>query len=187
MPEDPTLKEFEAQRAALAEIDLAPLSPSGAPDSSPSAAAAQHAQQQGQPGADGGAAASSSAVSSPTGKSAAPGVSSPTAEAQEPTQLAQGTRISNILPDRAPIWQDIARYLRNPLKPAVLAMSRPDAKKNITTLVKAFGEHAMLRELANLVLIMVSGGRAAKCNSLQRLPRPAAPTALCDWEWPAHS
>ena len=34
-------------------------------------------------------------------------------------------------------------------------MSRPDAKKNITTLVNAFGKHPMLRELANLVLIMV--------------------------------
>lgn len=34
-------------------------------------------------------------------------------------------------------------------------MSRPDAKKNITTLVKAFGENPTLRELANLVLIMV--------------------------------
>jgi len=33
-------------------------------------------------------------------------------------------------------------------------MSRPDSKKNIATLVKAFGEHSMLRELANLVLIM---------------------------------
>lgn len=150
MPEDPTLKEFEAQRAALAEIDLAPLSPTSAPGSSPSAAAAQL------PPADSSTAASSSAVSSPTGKSAAAGGSSPTAVVpQDPGQLAQGTRASNILPNRAPIWQDIARYLRNPLKPAVLAMSRPDAKKNITTLVKAFGEHAMLRELANLVLIMV--------------------------------
>lgn len=36
-------------------------------------------------------------------------------------------------------------------------MSRPDPKKNLTTLVEAFGKHAMLRELANLVLIMVSG------------------------------
>ena len=35
-------------------------------------------------------------------------------------------------------------------------MARPDAKKNITTLVKAFGENPTLRELANLVLIMVS-------------------------------
>lgn len=51
--------------------------------------------------------------------------------------------------------QEIFRFLRNPRKPAILAMSRPDAKKNITTLVKAFGENPTLRELANLVLIMV--------------------------------
>ena len=52
--------------------------------------------------------------------------------------------------------QEIFRFLKNPRKPAILAMSRPDAKKNITTLVKAFGEDPTLRELANLVLIMVS-------------------------------
>ncbi len=40
-------------------------------------------------------------------------------------------------------------------------MSRPDAKKNITTLVNAFGKNTMLRELANLVLIMVRCRRAA--------------------------
>ena len=33
-------------------------------------------------------------------------------------------------------------------------MSRPDAKKNITTLVKAYGKNKALREIANLVLIM---------------------------------
>lgn len=59
-----------------------------------------------------------------------------------------------LIPEGPRIWQDIARFLRNPLKPAILAMSRPDPKKNITTLVKAFGESAVLRELANLVLIM---------------------------------
>ena len=56
---------------------------------------------------------------------------------------------------RSRIAQEIARFLRNPRKPAILAMSRPDAKKNITTLVNAFGKNTMLRELANLVLIMV--------------------------------
>jgi sucrose-phosphate synthase len=55
--------------------------------------------------------------------------------------------------------QEIARFLRNPRKPVILAMSRPDAKKNITTLVKAFGENPTLRELANLVLIMVRRAR----------------------------
>ena len=33
----------------------------------------------------------------------------------------------------------------------ILALSRPDPKKNVTTLLKAFGECHALRELANLV------------------------------------
>ncbi|KAJ1256442.1 hypothetical protein BS78_K024000 [Paspalum vaginatum] len=57
------------------------------------------------------------------------------------------------LPD-PPIWADIMRFLSNPRKPMILALARPDPKKNITTLVKAFGEHHELRNLANLTLIM---------------------------------
>lgn len=45
----------------------------------------------------------------------------------------------------------VMRFLTNPHKPMILALSRPDPKKNITTLVKAFGECRPLRELANLV------------------------------------
>ena len=52
--------------------------------------------------------------------------------------------------------QAIFKFLQNPRKPVILAMSRPDAKKNIHTLIKAFGEDETLRRLANLVLIMVS-------------------------------
>lgn len=33
----------------------------------------------------------------------------------------------------------------------ILALSRPDPKKNVTTLLKAFGECQPLKELANLV------------------------------------
>uniref|UniRef100_A0A383W8H5 sucrose-phosphate synthase n=1 Tax=Tetradesmus obliquus TaxID=3088 RepID=A0A383W8H5_TETOB len=53
-----------------------------------------------------------------------------------------------------PIWRSIFKFLRHPRKPVILAMSRPDAKKNITTLVKAYGSNKALREIANLVLIM---------------------------------
>ncbi|GMH20280.1 hypothetical protein Nepgr_022121 [Nepenthes gracilis] len=53
-----------------------------------------------------------------------------------------------------PIWSEIMRFFVNPHKPMILALSRPDPKKNITTLVKAFGECRSLRELANLTLIM---------------------------------
>ncbi|KAJ6408102.1 hypothetical protein OIU84_011413 [Salix udensis] len=53
-----------------------------------------------------------------------------------------------------PIWAEIMRFFTNPRKPMILALARPDPKKNITTLVKAFGECRPLRELANLTLIM---------------------------------
>ena len=54
---------------------------------------------------------------------------------------------------KPPIYAGIARFLREPDKPMILALSRADERKNIATLVRAYGEHPSLRELANLVLI----------------------------------
>ena len=53
-----------------------------------------------------------------------------------------------------PIWGSIFSFLRNPRKPAILAMSRPDPKKNLLGLVTAFASCGTLRQLANLVLVM---------------------------------
>lgn len=53
-----------------------------------------------------------------------------------------------------PIWSEIMRFFTNPHKPTILALSRPDPKKNVTTLLQAFGECQPLRELANLTLIL---------------------------------
>lgn len=53
-----------------------------------------------------------------------------------------------------PIWSEVLRFFTNPHKPMILALSRPDPKKNITTLLKAYGESRQLRELANLTLIL---------------------------------
>ncbi|KAK6941704.1 Sucrose phosphatase-like domain [Dillenia turbinata] len=53
-----------------------------------------------------------------------------------------------------PIWSEVMRFFSNPRKPMILALARPDPKKNMTMLVKAFGECRPLRELANLTLIM---------------------------------
>ncbi|XP_042059958.1 probable sucrose-phosphate synthase 1 [Salvia splendens] len=53
-----------------------------------------------------------------------------------------------------PIWSEIMRFFTNPRKPMILALARPDPKKNLITLVKAFGECRGLRDLANLTLIM---------------------------------
>ncbi|KAL2490182.1 putative sucrose-phosphate synthase 4 [Abeliophyllum distichum] len=50
------------------------------------------------------------------------------------------------------------RFFTNPHKPMILALSRPDPKKNVTTLIKAFGECQPLRELANLTLILGNRG-----------------------------
>ncbi|HES75935.1 MAG TPA: HAD-IIB family hydrolase [bacterium] len=53
----------------------------------------------------------------------------------------------------APIAAEIARFLSVPEKPMILAISRPDERKNISTLIRAYGESAELQEMANLVII----------------------------------
>ncbi len=72
--------------------------------------------------------------------------------------IAPGVDLKNFHPPcedyRAPhIKQDIERFLHNPNKPIVLALSRPDQRKNIHTLVKAFAKNKKLRELANLLIL----------------------------------
>eukprot|EP00898_Chlorokybus_atmophyticus_P003387 jgi/Chlat1/4049/Chrsp26S04101 len=58
-------------------------------------------------------------------------------------------------PEEEPeIWKEISRFLRIPRKPAILALCRPDPKKNVTTLVRAFAETPNLRHIANLVLVL---------------------------------
>ena len=51
------------------------------------------------------------------------------------------------------ICHDISRFLQVPDKPIILALSRPDHRKNINTLVEAYGESEDLKQLANLVII----------------------------------
>jgi len=48
---------------------------------------------------------------------------------------------------------ELARFLRDPNKPMILALSRADPRKNIATLIKAYGENGKLRKKANLVII----------------------------------
>ena len=56
-------------------------------------------------------------------------------------------------PTRPPIEKEITRFLAAPGKPMILALSRPDPRKNITTLIRAYGENSRLRDAANLVVI----------------------------------
>lgn len=52
-----------------------------------------------------------------------------------------------------PFSRTLERFLTHPQKPMILALSRPDERKNIATLVKAYGESAELQAQANLVVI----------------------------------
>lgn len=54
---------------------------------------------------------------------------------------------------KPPIHHSLSRFLEDPAKPMILALSRADERKNITTLVKAYGESPELQELANLIII----------------------------------
>ncbi|CAM6118363.1 unnamed protein product [Calypogeia fissa] len=75
------------------------------------------------------------------------------------------------------IWGEIMRFFTNPHKPMILALARPDPKKNITKLLAAFGECRPLRELANLTLVMgnrddidtMSGGNATVLLQILKL------------------
>ncbi|GLC43067.1 hypothetical protein PLESTM_001427200 [Pleodorina starrii] len=84
------------------------------------------------------AAAGAAALSSPFGSTGGGALSQP-----QPSVFTE-----------PPIWREVHRFLRNPAKPVILAMSRPDAKKNVAALIKAYGSSAVLRDLANLVLVL---------------------------------
>lgn len=49
--------------------------------------------------------------------------------------------------------QDVDRFLVDPDKPLILALSRPDERKNILTLLEAYGESEPLQKAANLVIV----------------------------------
>lgn len=48
---------------------------------------------------------------------------------------------------------ELKRFLTQPDKPIILALSRPDPKKNIVALIEAYGESPLLQQAANLVIV----------------------------------
>lgn len=72
--------------------------------------------------------------------------------------IPPGTDLELFYPPEGEEWEtriakEICRFLREPNKPMILAISRADARKNIRALVEAYGESSRLQELANLVII----------------------------------
>jgi sucrose-phosphate synthase len=76
--------------------------------------------------------------------------------------IPPGTDLERFHPPRAdeegagrppPFRAAIEPFLRDPDKPLILALSRPDERKNIPLLLEAFGESEALQEAANLLLV----------------------------------
>lgn len=62
------------------------------------------------------------------------------------------------------VSRSIRRFLDEPEKPMILALSRPDPRKNIATLVKAYGESKDLQDMANLVIVAGNRDDIRKMN-----------------------
>ena len=67
-----------------------------------------------------------------------------------------------------PIKNELARFLAKPNKPIILAISRPDERKNIASLVRAYAEHQELRQIANLVIV---AGNRDDIATMEKGPR----------------
>ena len=56
--------------------------------------------------------------------------------------------------DHASVDGLLVPFLRDPQKPMILTMARPDERKNLEMLVRVYGESERLQNLANLVVVM---------------------------------
>jgi len=54
---------------------------------------------------------------------------------------------------RPPIQEAIDRFFRHPHRPLILAIARPDPRKNLRRLIEAYGTSPLLREHANLAVV----------------------------------
>jgi sucrose-phosphate synthase len=62
----------------------------------------------------------------------------------------------------------LSRFLKDPDKPLILALSRPAIRKNVGSLVKAYGEDPKLQSLANLMLVL---GNRDDISNMESGPR----------------
>ncbi len=72
--------------------------------------------------------------------------------------IPPGTDTSRFTPPtrswkRPPIQWQVDRFLAHPRRPMVLALARPDPRKNLRRLVQAFARSNRLRDTANLVIV----------------------------------
>ena len=87
--------------------------------------------------------------------------------------IPPGTDLTQYFPPRgdekkSAIAAETRRFLAEPDKPLILALSRPDPRKNIVALIEAYGESPALQQAANLVI--VAGNR----NDIQEMEDTSA-------------
>jgi sucrose-phosphate synthase len=76
--------------------------------------------------------------------------------------IPPGTDLEKFFPPRgdeknSDIAHELKRFLRQPNKPIIMALSRPDPRKNIVALIEAYGASPQLQQAANL--LVVAGNR----------------------------
>jgi sucrose-phosphate synthase len=64
---------------------------------------------------------------------------------------------------------ELKRFLNQPDKPIILALSRPDPKKNIVSLIEAYGESPQLQQAANLVIVAGNRDDIQDMESISRM------------------
>ena len=72
--------------------------------------------------------------------------------------IPPGTDLEKFFPPQgdeknSDIASELKRFLKKPNKPIILALSRPDPRKNIVALIEAYGESPQLQQAANLVIV----------------------------------
>lgn len=87
--------------------------------------------------------------------------------------IPPGVELSRFHPPRRtfrypPIFRELQRFLAAPRRPMILALSRPDERKNIATLVRAYGQSEELQRLANLVVV---AGNRDDIETMEKGPR----------------
>lgn len=69
---------------------------------------------------------------------------------------------------RPSIYKTIMRFFKDENKPIIMALSRPDVRKNISALICAYGENKFLRDAANLLII---AGSREDIMAMEKGPR----------------
>lgn len=72
--------------------------------------------------------------------------------------IPPGTDLKRFFPPsggelKSALYHDFVKYLSEPDKPLILALSRPDPRKNIVALVEAYGLTPKLQSMANLLIV----------------------------------